>query len=121
MADGNVTVDGKVETKSGAKAKQGQIVILTIPAPKPAVPVAQEIPLTILYQDDDLAVVLKPCGMVVHPAAGNEDGTLVNALLHHLDHLSGIGGELRPASFTGWTRTPAVCCWWRRTTRASLP
>lgn len=84
MADGNVTVDGKVETKSGAKAKQGQIVILTIPAPKPAVPVAQEIPLTILYQDADLAVVLKPCGMVVHPAAGNEDGTLVNALLHHL-------------------------------------
>ena len=77
MTDGNVTVDGKVETKSGAKAKQGQIVILTIPAPKPAVPVAQEIPLTILYQDDDLAVVLKPCGMVVHPAAGNEDGTLV--------------------------------------------
>ena len=96
MADGNVTVDGKVETKSGAKATQGQIVILTIPAPKPAVPAAQEIPLTILYQDDDLAVVLKPCGMVVHPAAGNEDGTLVNALLHHLDHLSGIGGELRP-------------------------
>ena len=96
MADGNVTVDGKVETKSGAKAKQGQIVILTIPAPKPAVPVAQEIPLTIFYQDADLAVVLKPCGMVVHPAAGNEDGTLVNALLHHLDHLSGIGGELRP-------------------------
>ena len=96
MADGNVTVDGKVETKSGAKAKSGQTVILMIPAPKPAVPVAQEIPLTILYQDDDLAVVLKPCGMVVHPAAGNEDGTLVNALLHHLDHLSGIGGELRP-------------------------
>ena len=97
MADGNVTVDGKVETKSGAKAKQGQIVILTIPAPKPAVPVAQEIPLTILYQDDDLAVVLKPCGMVVHPAAGNEDGTLVNALLAHCgDSLSGIGGELRP-------------------------
>ena len=87
MADGNVTVDGKVETKSGAKAKQGQIVILTIPAPKPAVPVAQEIPLTILYQDDDLAVVLKPCGMVVHPAAGNEDGTLVNALTYHLRNL----------------------------------
>jgi 23S rRNA pseudouridine1911/1915/1917 synthase len=96
MVDGNVTVDGKVETKSGAKAKPGQTVVLMIPAPKPAVPVAQEIPLTILYQDDDLAVVLKPCGMVVHPAAGNEDGTLVNALLHHLDHLSGIGGELRP-------------------------
>ena len=97
MADGNVTVDGKVETKSGAKAKQGQIVILTIPAPKPAVPVAQEIPLTILYQDADLAVVLKPCGMVVHPAAGNEDGTLVNALLYHCaGTLSGVGGALRP-------------------------
>lgn len=96
MADGNVTVDGKVETKSGAKAKPGQTVVLMIPAPKPAVPIAQEIPLTILYQDDDLAVVLKPCGMVVHPAAGNEDGTLVNALLHHPDHLSGIGGELPP-------------------------
>ena len=72
------------------------MITLTIPAPKPAVPEAQDIPLTILYEDKDLAVVVKPCGMVVHPAAGNEDGTLVNALLHHLDSLGGIGGELRP-------------------------
>ena len=96
MEDGRVTVDGAVVTKAGLKAKAGQTVTLTIPAPKPAAPEAQDIPLTILYEDADLAVVVKPCGMVVHPAAGNEDGTLVNALLHHLDSLGGIGGELRP-------------------------
>ena len=96
MEEGRVTVDGIVVTKAGLKAKAGQSIILTIPAPKPAVPEAQDIPLTILYEDADLAVVVKPCGMVVHPAAGNEDGTLVNALLHHLDSLGGIGGELRP-------------------------
>ena len=96
MAEGRVTVDGQAVTKAGLKAKAGQRITLTIPAPKPAVPEAQDIPLTILYEDADLAVVVKPCGMVVHPAAGNEDGTLVNALLHHLDSLGGIGGELRP-------------------------
>ena len=96
MAEGLVSVDGRPETKAGARPRLGQTVCLTVPAPRPAVPEAQDIPLTILYQDDDLAVVVKPCGMVVHPAAGNEDGTLVNALLHHLDSLGGIGGELRP-------------------------
>ena len=96
MEEGNVTVDGQTVTKAGLKAKPGQTITLTIPAPKPAIPEAQDIPLTILYEDNDLAVVVKPCGMVVHPAAGNEDGTLVNALLHHLDSLGGIGGELRP-------------------------
>jgi len=96
MEEGHVTVDGNVVTKAGLKAKTGSTVTLTIPAPKPAIPEAQDIPLTILYEDADLAVVVKPCGMVVHPAAGNEDGTLVNALLHHLDSLGGIGGELRP-------------------------
>lgn len=96
MEEGRVTADGQVITKAGFKAKAGQEIVLTVPAPKPAVPQAQDIPLTILYEDADLAVVVKPCGMVVHPAAGNEDGTLVNALLHHLDSLGGIGGELRP-------------------------
>lgn len=96
MEEGRVTVDGAVVTKAGLKAKAGQQIVLIIPAPKPAAPEAQDIPLTILYEDADLAVVVKPCGMVVHPAAGNEDGTLVNALLHHLDSLGGIGGELRP-------------------------
>ncbi len=96
MESGLCTVDGKTETKAGAKAKAGQRIILKVPAPKPATPQAEDIPLDILYEDADLAVVVKPCGMVVHPAAGNEDGTLVNALLHHLDSLGGIGGELRP-------------------------
>ena len=96
MEQGLCLVDGRAEPKAGAKARPGQQVVLTVPAPKPAVPQAEDIPLEILYQDDDLAVVVKPCGMVVHPAAGNEDGTLVNALLHHLDSLGGIGGELRP-------------------------
>ena len=96
VEEGRVTVDGKPALKAGMKTKPGQVIVLTVPAPKPAVPQAQDIPLTILYEDADLAVVVKPCGMVVHPAAGNEDGTLVNALLHHLDSLGGIGGELRP-------------------------
>ena len=96
MEQGLCLVDGRAEAKAGAKARPGQQVVLTVPAPRPAVPQAEDIPLEILYQDDDLAVVVKPCGMVVHPAAGNEDGTLVNALLHHLDSLGGIGGELRP-------------------------
>jgi len=89
-------VDGVAERKAGFKTRNGQRLRLELPAPKPAQPQPEDIPLTILYQDDDLAVVVKPCGMVVHPAAGNEDGTLVNALLHHLDSLGGIGGELRP-------------------------
>lgn len=96
MAEGQCTVSGRLETKAGAKPKPGEAVVLSIPAPKPAVPQAEDIPIDILYQDEDIAVVIKPAGMVVHPAAGNEDGTLVNALLHHLDHLGSIGGELRP-------------------------
>lgn len=96
MADGCCTVAGQAERKAGARPKPGQTVTLAVPAPKPALPQPEAIPLDILYEDNDLAVVVKPCGMVVHPAAGNEDGTLVNALLYHLDTLGGIGGELRP-------------------------
>ena len=69
---------------------------MTVPAPREAIPQAEDIPLEILYEDADLAVVVKPRGMVVHPAAGHPDGTLVNALLAKLDSLGGIGGELRP-------------------------
>ena len=96
IRDGCVTVNGKTETRPSVKAGSGDIVMLEMPEVKPTETEAQNIPLEILYQDEYLAVVVKPCGMVVHPAAGNEDGTLVNALLFHLDHLSGIGGELRP-------------------------
>lgn len=96
MEEGFCTVDGRPERKAGTKPKAGQQIVLSVPAPKPAEPQAEDIPLDILYQDDDIAVVVKPCGMVVHPAAGNEDGTLVNALLYHVHDLSGIGGEMRP-------------------------
>ena len=96
MAEGLCRVDGKPCAKAGTRTVPGQEVTLTVPEPKPAAPQAEDLPLEILYQDEDLAVVVKPRGMVVHPAAGHEDGTLVNALLHHLDSLGGIGGELRP-------------------------
>ena len=89
-------VNGKAETKAGFRLAQGMMVSLRIPDAAPAHIEAQDIDIRILYQDEDLAVVYKPSGMVVHPAAGNPDGTLVNALLRHLDHLSGIGGEIRP-------------------------
>ena len=84
------------KAKPGFRLKPGMAVRLTVPPPAPAAAQAEDIDLDIVYQDDDLAVVFKPSGMVVHPAAGNESGTLVNALLKHLDNLSGIGGEIRP-------------------------
>jgi 23S rRNA pseudouridine1911/1915/1917 synthase len=96
IREGNATVDGRVEFKPGLKPRDGANLQLLVPEDKPADVVAQDIPLHIFYEDDDLAVVEKPCGMVVHPAAGNQDGTLVNALLHHLKNLSGIGGVMRP-------------------------
>jgi len=96
IRQGAVTVNGKTETKPSAKPEAGAEVALTLPEVQPARVEAQALPLQVLYQDDHLAVVVKPCGMVVHPAAGNPDGTLVNALMYHLDHLSGIGGEMRP-------------------------
>ena len=74
----------------------GDVVTLEIPPPRPAVPEAEAIPLTIVYEDADLIVVDKPAGMVVHPATGHARHTLVNALLHHVTDLSGIGGTLRP-------------------------
>lgn len=96
IREGRVTVNGRAEMRPALKAGNGDTVELDMPQAKPTETEAQDIPLEILYQDEHLAVVVKPCGMVVHPAAGNEDGTLVNALLYHLDHLSGIGGEMRP-------------------------
>ena len=96
MAEGRCLISGKVCTKAGTRAAPEQELELTVPAPKPAAPQAENLPLEILYQDGDLAVVIKPRGMVTHPAAGHADGTLVNALMHHLDALGGIGGELRP-------------------------
>lgn len=96
MEEGLCVSGGKEIRKAGTKLPEGAEIDLTVPAPKEAVPQAENIPLEILYEDDDLAVVVKPRGMVVHPAAGHPDGTLVNALLANLDSLGGIGGELRP-------------------------
>ena len=96
MEEGYCLLGGEPCRKAGTKPPAGREVVLTVPAPKDAVPQAEDIPLEILYEDGDLAVVVKPRGMVVHPAAGHSDGTLVNALLGNLDELSGIGGEKRP-------------------------
>ena len=96
IRDGLVQVGGVPQTKAGFKLREGDELRVELPEAAPARVEAQDIPLEILYQDADLAVVYKPSGMVVHPAAGNPDGTMVNALLRHLDHLSGIGGEIRP-------------------------
>ena len=93
---GCVTCQGKALTKS-AKLKQGDEVQVELPEVRPLEVVPQNIPLEIVYEDDDLLVVNKPKGMVVHPAPGHEDGTLVNALLYHCgDSLSGINGVARP-------------------------
>jgi len=96
MEEGCCLLAGEPCRKAGTKPPAGREVVLTVPAPKDAAPQAEDIPLEILYEDGDLAVVVKPRGMVVHPAAGHSEGTLVNALLGNLDELSGIGGELRP-------------------------
>ena len=96
MEEGYCLLEGQPCTKAGTKPPAGRAVTLTVPAPKDPVPQAEDIPLEILYEDADLAVVVKPRGMVVHPAAGHSGGTLVNALLANLDELSGIGGEKRP-------------------------
>ena len=96
IESGHVTVNGKPELRPAFKPQSGAQIRVEIPEAAPARAEAQDIPLTILYEDENLAVVEKPAGMVVHPAAGNESGTLVNALLYHLSSLSGIGGEKRP-------------------------
>ena len=96
MEEGCCLLEGGVCRKAGAKPPAGKEIRLTVPEPKDPVPQAEDIPLDILWEDGDLAVVVKPRGMVVHPAAGHSEGTLVNALLGNLDELSGIGGEKRP-------------------------
>jgi 23S rRNA pseudouridine1911/1915/1917 synthase len=95
IKDGHVLVDGR-EAKPNLPVKTGQAVAVDIPDLIDPGPLPEALPLPIVYEDRDLIVVDKPAGMVVHPAAGHASGTLVNALLHHVDDLSGIGGERRP-------------------------
>lgn len=92
---GLVAVEGR-QARANLAVREGDRVTVDIPAPAATEIVAEDLSLPILYQDTDVIVVNKPAGMVVHPAAGHASGTLVNALLHHVSDLSGIGGELRP-------------------------
>ncbi len=96
IAAGALSLDGLALIDASAKARPG-VYTLLVPAPEAAEPQAQDLPLTILFEDADLIVIDKAVGMAAHPAPGTRDGTLVNALLHHCaDSLSGIGGVLRP-------------------------
>ena len=96
LEEGLVLLNGKAPAKN-VRITGGETVEVTLPDPEPVDAVPQDIPLDVVYEDADVIVVNKPKGLVVHPAPGHPDGTLVNALLHHCgDSLSGIGGELRP-------------------------
>lgn len=96
IAEGRVRVNGKPAAKS-ARLSGGETVTVDVPQLRETTLPPQDIPLDVVYEDDDVIVVNKPTGLVVHPAPGHPDGTLVNALLHHCgDSLSGIGGEKRP-------------------------
>jgi 23S rRNA pseudouridine1911/1915/1917 synthase len=97
IGEGRVQGPASGRVNASAKVSAGQTFTITLPPPAALDTVAQDIPLAIVHEDDDLIVVDKPAGLVVHPAAGNLDGTLVNALLHHCaGRLSGIGGVARP-------------------------
>ncbi len=96
IREGHVQLGEDRVPRASASVRAGEQVTIVIPAPVPATPEAEPLPLPILYEDSDLLVVDKPAGMVVHPAAGHARGTLVNALLHHVRDLSGIGGHQRP-------------------------
>jgi 23S rRNA pseudouridine1911/1915/1917 synthase len=93
--EGHVVVNGK-NTKASLKVRENDEIVVNEPAPVMLEAEAEDIPLSILYEDEDLLVIDKPTNLVIHPAAGNPKGTLVNALLHHCDDLSGIGGVYRP-------------------------
>lgn len=95
IKDGSITLDGK-STKAKTPVERGMRIEVSIPEPEPAEAQPQDIPIDILYEDRDVIVINKESGMVVHPAAGNADGTLVNAVLYHCGDLSGIGGVERP-------------------------
>lgn len=96
IADGHVDVNGRPAHKAGQSLEPGATLTVRIPPVTPVGLIAENIPLDILFENDDLLVVNKPAGMVVHPAAGHASGTLVNAVLGHDPELEGIGGEERP-------------------------
>ena len=96
IEDGHVTHSRYKRVKANNDIREGDVIGVELPEAQPSAAQPEDLPLEILFDDRDLVVVNKPAGMVVHPAAGNPTGTLVNALLHHVKDLSGIGGEVRP-------------------------
>ena len=95
IKDGLILVNGQA-IKAKYAVKEGDVISYELPEPEVVEYVAEDIPLEIVYQDEDVAVINKPQGMVVHPSAGHTSGTLVNALMYHIQDLSGINGVLRP-------------------------
>jgi 23S rRNA pseudouridine1911/1915/1917 synthase len=93
---GRVRLDGGTTAKASLVVHVGLVAHVSVPPPAAAIPSPEALPLSVLYDDEDIVVIDKPAGMVVHPAAGHSSGTLVNALLHHVRGLSGIGGVGRP-------------------------
>ena len=106
--EGHVTVDGG-PAKASRRLRGGEAIEVEVPEPVPAAPLPQELPLRILHEDADIVVLDKAAGVVVHPAAGVHDGTLVNALLFHVKDLGGIGGELRPGIVHRLDRETSGC------------
>ena len=93
---GFVKVNGETAAKASVKVEESDTIDVTFPPPVPAEPEPEDIPLDVIFEDDDILVINKPAGLVVHPAPGHCNGTLVNAILHHGPNLKGIGGVVRP-------------------------
>lgn len=96
IKSGFVTVNGEIVDKAGTKVRGDEEIAMEIPPPVPAIPEPEDIPLSVVYEDEDIIVIDKQPGLVVHPAPGHPTGTLVNALLHHIPNLNDIGGRERP-------------------------
>ncbi|MGA7615949.1 MAG: RluA family pseudouridine synthase [Thermoanaerobaculia bacterium] len=96
IEEGEVEIDGIAASKRSVPLTAGQRIVIRIPEPVSSSVASEEIPIAILFEDSEIAVIEKPAGLVVHPSAGHAAGTLVNALLFHVHDLSGVGGELRP-------------------------
>lgn len=96
IREGYVTVDGETIRKTGYSLDAGSKINLLVPPPAPAEITPEDIPLSIIYEDDNLLIVNKPAGMVVHPSAGHDSGTLVHAVLSHAPEMEGVGGVVRP-------------------------
>lgn len=94
--DGQVSVDGRPSTKPGVRLRGGETLTVRVPPPSSTETLAEPIPLDVVFENEDVIVINKPPGMVVHPSAGHASGTLVNAVLAHAPDLTGVGGELRP-------------------------